>query len=44
MDKPAPDSLVRKLFPMGVDDTSILARMGQKYTDTAINSMRKMVV
>jgi hypothetical protein len=30
MDKPVPDTLVRKLFPMGVDDTNIVARMGQK--------------
>jgi hypothetical protein len=30
MNKPAPDTLIRKLFPMGVDEASILARMGEK--------------
>jgi hypothetical protein len=44
MDRPAPDSLVKKLFPMGVDEASILARMGQKYTNMAINAMCKIHV
>jgi hypothetical protein len=44
MDRPAPDSLVRKLFPMGVDEASILVRMGQKYNDMAINAMCKIHV
>jgi hypothetical protein len=44
MNKPAPDTLIRKLFPMGVDEASILARMGEKYTDMAINAIAKIHV
>jgi hypothetical protein len=38
---PAPDRWLTKMFPNGVDEKEILYRLGQKYTNDAINAVSK---
>jgi hypothetical protein len=38
---PAPDRWFTKMFPNGVDEKEILYRLGQKYTNDAINAVSK---
>jgi hypothetical protein len=40
--RPAPERWLGKMFPNGVDESKILYRLGQKFTDEAINTVVKI--
>ena len=42
MANPAPDTLLQKIFPHGVDSSKIIRRAGEKFSDMAINKLCKI--